>query len=242
MKKFLKVLLIIVILFFILFFSYFYIGTYKATDDSLKKLESTDIVKVTKIEKEYFLFDGPGTDKAIVFYPGAKVEYTSYAKLLSTIAENGIDAFLIKMPCNFALFDSYAAENIISSYSYEHWFVGGHSLGGVAATNYAIANPQNIEKIINFASYPISEIPDNIEYISFYGSEDKILKESAYENAKEYWPENSAEYKIDGANHSSFANYGEQKGDGKATKTSDEVQNIVVEVIISEITENHDNI
>ena len=50
-------------------------------------LESDSSIQVQKID-EGWLFDSPGNQKALIFYPGAKVDTTSYAPLLKQIASN----------------------------------------------------------------------------------------------------------------------------------------------------------
>lgn len=39
--------------------------------------------------REGIYVDGPGEDTAMVFYPGAKVEYTAYLPLMYRLAEQG---------------------------------------------------------------------------------------------------------------------------------------------------------
>ena len=85
--------------------------------------------------------------------------------------------------------------------------------------------------IISLASYPTKEIPSNIEYISFYGDEDKILNLEKLNESKKYLPDNYRILVIEGGNHSGFANYGNQKGDGNAKITSDKQQNYVTQII-----------
>ena len=230
MKKFLKIFFSILIVLLILFYVYFYVGVYKADEEVLNYLKSSSNVEVTKMKDGYF-FDGPGTDEILIFYPGAKVEYTSYAKFLNKISEKGLDTYLLKMPCNFAFFDMNAADRVISSINHDKWIIGGHSLGGVVACEYAVNNPNKVSKVITFASYPTKTIPNNVEYISFYGSEDNILTKEAYNDAKKYWPENSTEYIIEGANHSSIALYGEQKGDGIANISNDKAQEKIIDLM-----------
>ena len=63
---------------------------YHADALAFDALTSTGSVTVTETEQTYF-FDGPGTDTAIIFYPGAKVEPAAYAPLLQMIAAGGVD-------------------------------------------------------------------------------------------------------------------------------------------------------
>ena len=204
---------------------------YRALDDALNYLKSNDIVNITKINEGYY-FDGPGKETAIIFYPGASVQYTSYAKLMYKLAYNGYDCFLLSMPLDFALIGVNKASNIISKYNYNKWCMSGHSLGGVAASMYASNNPEEISCIINLASYPNKKIPSNIKYISFYGSNDKVLNEKSLKEAKKYLPNDSFDFVIDGGNHSNFGNYGFQKGDGISSITNDDQQDYVVNKIV----------
>ena len=139
MKKVLKLitaLLIIIIIGVIIYLCSF---NYKAEDNMTSYLNNSEKVKVTKIDEGYF-FDGTKATSAIVFYPGGKVEYTSYAKLMHELAEKGIDTFLIEMPFNLAVFSINKIDNIIEQYKYDNWYISGHSLGGAMACHYATKN------------------------------------------------------------------------------------------------------
>lgn len=55
---------------------------YRADETALTALNGSDEVNIINIANgNIILFDGEGTDTALIFYPGAKVEYTSYAPL-----------------------------------------------------------------------------------------------------------------------------------------------------------------
>ena len=110
-----------------------YVGDYYKCEEEVQSyFLNSDPVRIEEMENG-LLLDGPGSENAFVFYPGAKVEYTAYVPLLYQIAENGTDVFLLKMPCNLAFLGMNRADDIISSYEYEHWYLGGHSLGGAMA-------------------------------------------------------------------------------------------------------------
>ena len=209
------------------------INNYGATDEAIKYLKSTDVVKVSKIDEGYY-FDGPGSETAIIFYPGARVEYTSYAKLMYRLAENGEDTFLLGMPLNFAFLGINKPDSIIEKYDYSNYYLSGHSLGGVAASMYTSSNPDKIKGLIMLSSYPTKKLPDGIEYISIYGSEDKVLNIDKYNDSKKYFPDNYKEYVIEGGNHAGFGNYGNQKGDGISKITSDEQEEYVIKLLLGE--------
>lgn len=210
-----------------------YLNTYyKATKEVKEFLKSDDIVSVKEIKNGYF-FDGPGEEKAFVFYPGAKVEYTAYAAMMKRIAIDGTDTFLVKMPFNIALFKKNAIKDLQKEYKYDKWYLGGHSLGGVVA---AMATKDNdIKGLVLLASYSTKKIDCNV--LTMYGSNDGVLNLKKYEDNKKNIP-NNREIIIDGGNHAYFGYYGEQKGDKEATIDRVKQQAITALEIIHFIEEN----
>ena len=134
-----------------------------------------------------------------------------------------------------AFFDIDKADMFIDQTEYEHYYVGGHSLGGVAASYYMNDNTDNIDGIIFCASYPVKDIPEKKLALSIYGSLDNVLDSQQYENAKKYFPSDHKEYVLDGANHSGFGSYGVQKGDFAPTITNDVQQSKTAEIIVNQI-------
>ena len=197
-------------------------GCYHADKSMEKYLVSTDDVKVEKISAGYF-FDGPGKDRAIIFYPGDKIEYTSYASLLFKTAEAGVDTFLIQMPLNNALLGGNKASSIIKKYKYDSWFMAGHSEGGEAISRYTAKNYKNIKGLILLAAYSPKEIPKEVPVLSIYGSNDYILNKDNYNKYLSNL-NNYQELEIDGGVHAYFGFYSKQKHDGNALITRDEQQ------------------
>lgn len=192
---------------------------YRADETAQAALQGSETVSVTKIDGGYF-FDGPAAEKAVVFYPGAKVECEAYAPLMLTLAERGFDCFLADVPLNFALFGEGLADKFVSAYDYDSWLTGGHSMGGIVAAGYARKHPESVDGVILLASYTTAE-PD-AKVCSVYGSEDGCLERNVYANNRCNWPEGSAELIIEGGNHAQFGSYGAQKGDGEATVSARE--------------------
>ena len=68
------------------------------------------------------------------------------------------------------------------------------------------------------ASYVTNDLTHtDLDIISIYGSEDKVLNKDKYKKYKSNLPSSFEEMIIYGGNHAYFGVYGEQKGDGKAT-------------------------
>lgn len=203
---------------------------YYRAGDVEASLSDSRTVDVEKIASGW-MFDGPGSDTALVFYPGGMVEETAYAPLLSRLAEEGIDCFLLKMPLHLAFLKMNAAEAIMNEYPYETWLVGGHSLGGTAAASFAASHPQETDGLVLLAAYPAKQLPD-MKLLSVYGSEDGCLEKEVYEDAKQYWPADGTEKVIPGGNHAGFGCYGPQRGDGQAAITDEQQQEATVDAIL----------
>lgn len=208
-----------------------YTGQYYHAGDTAEKyvqknINQTDLpvtmndsaVTVTK-QSGVYLFDGPGTDTAIVFYPGAKVQTEAYAPVLYLIAQEGYDCFLVDMPFHLAFFGMSRAGDVTESYpDYQHWYMAGHSLGGAMAGNYAAGHLDQFDGVIFLAAYPTKSLKKNgFKSLSLYGSEDGVLSRDHYKSSLSLMPDNFTEIIIEGGNHGQFGDYGYQKGDGKAS-------------------------
>jgi hypothetical protein len=62
---------------------------YHAGKEAHDKMMSGRTVSVHRTDSAY-LFDGPGDDCALIFYPGAKVEEKAYDPLMYRIADSGM--------------------------------------------------------------------------------------------------------------------------------------------------------
>ena len=228
------ILVIAIILLAALAYGVYYVNDYYHADDRAQGyMNGTDDVSVIKTDKGLFL-DGPGNDSALIFYPGAKVEYTSYLPLLCEISGNGTDCFLVEMPFNLALLDKNAADDIINQYDYSHYFIAGHSLGGAMASDY-VNETNNTDGLILLAAYSTKEIGKPV--LSIYGSQDRVLNIEKYNESLPFINENLTEVVIDGANHAQIGSYGSQSGDGIAKISPEKEQDRITEEIINFISQ-----
>jgi len=235
MNKKIKIALYIILalIIFVGCISILYVNDYSHADPSANAyLNGTENVSVEKVEKGLFM-DGPGNDKALVFYPGAKIEYTSYLPLFMDLANDGVDCFIVEMPGNLAFLGGNSADSIIESgnYSYDEWYISGHSLGGVMASSYAVTHNDEINGLILLASYPVDDL-GNMPVLSIYGSNDKTLNKETYDESKRLMDYNLTEYVINGGNHAQFGSYGIQSGDGVATISPENQRNQTEKAIL----------
>ena len=205
---------------------FLYASVYYAADASAADaMQSDSVVAVEKTDTGW-LFDGPADEKVLIFYPGAKVDETAYAPLLHRLAEEEMDVYLVKMPLHFAFLGINKAGEIMDHSDYDRYYVGGHSLGGAMAAEYAAEHESDLAGIILFAAYPTKKT--NLDTLLIYGSEDGVLNMQCVEGASDLVSGRFQEIVIDGGNHALFGNYGEQKGDGQAQISGEEQQEQVV--------------
>ena len=194
-----------------------YFGTYsRATPEAAALLQGSEGVQVKAVNKGWFL-DGPGAEDALIFYPGGKVEATAYLPLLTALARDGIDCFLVKMPLNMAFMDMDAAADIQANYAYDRWYIGGHSLGGAMAAVYAAEHGDGLSGLILLAAYATKPLDDHLAVLELHGSEDGVLNRNKLEEGKRYLPASALSEELPGGNHAQFGDYGPQKGDGVPT-------------------------
>ena len=200
---------------FALFF--FYTENYYHADRTAVMMLRTDEYAAVTSSQTGLLFDGPGEEDLLIFYPGAKVQETSYAPRLRQIAEGGMDVFLVRMPFRLAFFGTNKADEALQETAdYANVYVGGHSLGGAMAANYAAGHAESLDGVILLAAYSTKPLPDSLPVLSVYGTEDGVLNRGNYEKNLANLP-NLQEVVIEGGNHAQFGSYGEQRGDGEAS-------------------------
>lgn len=237
-------LILLLAVFIIIAAAFWYINDYYHSTVSIAdyKDNSSDVL-ISEIEQGIYL-DGPGDNTAMIFYPGAKVEYTAYLPVFYKLSEQGIDCFLLKMPCNLAIFGQNKADDIIKEYngSYNKWYISGHSLGGAMAASYASKHLEELSGLVLLAGYPAKSLNDNVKAVDFsvlslYGSEDGVLNLEKLKEGREYMPKAYTEICIEGGNHAGFGNYGEQDGDNAAKISHEEQQAQTVKAIIDMLAE-----
>ena len=228
MKIFKRILLglLIVLAVLVVGFVIWALNPLQPTADALAALESDAKVTVTQTgDYVSFMPTGTAPTKAFVFYPGGRVDYRAYAAPLHKLAEQGYLAILLPVRLNLAFFDINAADRAIPDFpEIQDWAVGGHSLGGVAASMYA-AKQDNLDGVVYWASYPADDKLKNSDmaFSSIYGTLDMGGMEG-FQSSASLLPAGTEFVVIEGGNHSQFGNYGLQPGDNPATITWQEQQ------------------
>ena len=158
----------------------------------------------------------------LVFYPGAKVEPEAYAARLSGLTtELGMTVVIARPLLHLALLDRRGLDTFTQSApEVETWLVGGHSLGGVRACQVA----PEADGLVLFAAYCANDLSSqDLPVLSLSGSEDELSTPQDIAEHRGNLPQAAVMLKIDGANHARFGNYGEQRGDGTAEISDEEM-------------------
>lgn len=237
-KTFLFVIIGIIIAGFVALF--IYSNDYYRSEVSMEDCAANTECLVEEFADGIFV-DGSGQSDAVIFYPGAKVEYTSYLPLCVKLAEEGVDCFLVKMPFHLAILGMNKADKIMDKYDYDNWYLAGHSLGGAMAANYVAEHTEDFAGLVMLAAYPTKElVSEDLKVISIYGNKDTVLNRENLDAGKEFVPEHYTEIGLGGANHAGFGNYGPQEGDGEATMEREKQQDMTVHYIIKMIQQTYE--
>lgn len=209
------------------------LNAYEPQDIARENLVSSNEVKVVEGDITEFIPKDVVSHTGVIIYPGARIDVKAYAPLANRLAQNGYKVFAVDMPFNMAIFSSHKADKVIDeNKDIENWVIVGHSLGGAMATN-AIETNSKIKGIVYLASYPSGDKikETGAEVLTIWGSKDGVINFENLIKAKENLPKDTEYVEIEGGNHSSFGDYGLQKGDVKAIISEEEQLNITVESI-----------
>ena len=215
-----------------------YLGDYyRADEGAIAVFAPEDNVTVSTLDGGNVVFEPQNAKVGLIFYPGGKVEANAYQPLMAELACEGVLCVLVEMPFNLAVFDINAADGIQEQYpEIEDWYIGGHSLGGSMAASYLADHVDEYEGLILLGSYSTADLSNtDLDVLSIYGSEDKVLNREKYDENKSNLPDGFCEVVIDGGCHAYFGMYGAQDGDGTPTISNHEQIGLTVEHIINAV-------
>lgn len=190
-------------------------------------MQSDDLAVVST---DHWIVFEPKDEKntGFIFYPGGRVAPESYAPAAHAIADDGYLVVIVPMPLNLAVFGAQQAKDVIAAYSdIRHWAIGGHSLGGSMAARFAYDNPDLIQGLALWASYPeeSKNLADrDIVVASVYGTLDGLATVDKIDASRKLLPADTIWTAIEGGNHAQFGWYGAQAGDNEAAISREEQQ------------------
>ena len=209
---------------------------------ALESLASTEAVGFDKRDP-WLVFTPMRSDPEVglILYPGGRVDARAYAPHAQSIAAAGYKVVIVRMPLNLAFFGQNRANAVIEAYpGISQWVIGGHSLGGAMAAEFAASNPELISGLVLWASYPAqsNDLSDTgLPVLSVYASNDGLATIDKIEDARDNLPADTRFIEITGGNHAGFGWYGAQQGDGPLEITPRDQQDQVVKATVTFLAE-----
>jgi len=198
---------------------------YRATSEARAALRSDSLVAVERGEGVW-RFQPGDTDTArasLVFFPGALVDPRAYAPLARAVAAAGHRAILVELPRRGAFGGAESPElrarirNVLAAEGGPAGFVvGGHSRGGVVASQVAATDPAGLSGLVLIGtSHPRDQDLSwlDIPVTKIVGTRDGLASPHEVRQNARLLPGHTRWIWIEGGNHSQFGWYGFQPMD-----------------------------
>ncbi len=179
---------------------------------------------------------GASPTVGLIFQPGARVDHRAYLPLLTRIAAAGTLVVVIKQPLDVGLLAINEPESVIAAHpEISRWVVGGHSLGGVAASQYAAAHADKVVGLLLWASYPLDSLAGrtDLQVTSISGTRDAFTTPADVAKSRGLLPAQTTFVAVEGGIHSYFGDYGRQPGDGDPAIDREVAQDQIVEASVA---------
>ena len=211
-----------------------YLNNYYHADTAAQAALASDSGVTVTPQGSTWVFAPQQPQAGLIFYPGAKVEATAYAPLLHELAQKGVLCVLVKMPGNLAILSPNAADGIATQHpDVADWYIGGHSLGGAMAANYAASHTDELDGLVLLAAYSTKDLTaSGLRVFTAYGSADGVLNRETYAADFANLPDDTVEWVIDGGCHAGFGSYGPQDGDGTPTISGAEQITLTADAVV----------
>ncbi len=169
---------------------------------------------------------GASPTTGLILYPGAKVPAAGYAPTARAIAEEGYLVVVVPMPLNFAIFGVGKAADVMAAHpGVTRWAVGGHSLGGAMAAQFAADHPGDVAGLALCGAYSAADLSaSGIAVSSVYGSLDAAATKIEDPATQALLPATTAYTRIEGGNHEQCGWYTGQPNDPPATISREDQQ------------------
>ncbi len=203
--------------------------TANATPTERVLAQQNTAVQITETDHSIIIQPKTLAKQGLVFIPGAKVDPWAYAYKLTALASTAEITVVITKPIlNLAFFDQRGLATFTNDAPAVHvWYVGGHSLGGVRACQYAAGG--TAKGLILLGSYCANTV--TIPTLSIAGGQDGLSTPTKIKDNRHYLPNTATLVEIGAANHASFGDYGVQAGDGTATIATGKMRMQLTDVV-----------
>lgn len=176
---------------------------------------------------------GASNGRGLVFVPGARVEAAAYEWSLQPLVDAGFTVVIAHPALNFAILEIRGLDTYTAlAPEVDDWAVGGHSLGGVRACQYAA--DEGVDTLVLFGSYCSADLSaTGIDVLSIGGERDGLSTPAKIADAAPLLPADATFVEIPGMNHAQFGAYGEQPGDGEATASDEDARSAMTAALLA---------
>ena len=204
----------------------------QAEAQALKILQSDGEVRFEQVN-QWLVFSPTDAQSrlGLILYPGGRVDYRAYAPHASAIANQGFTVIIVPMPLNLAFFGINRADDVISAFpEINQWAIGGHSLGGAMTAEFIKNDPNKVDALVLWASYPGENnnlSGSNLPILTVSAENDGLATPEDIAASTNRLPAETTFVEISGGNHAGFGWYGAQNGDGEALLSKTEQQDLI---------------
>jgi hypothetical protein len=213
-----------------------YLVPFSATPAAVAAMSGTTGVRVEDAATTITLVPETGSaTRGLVFQPGARVDPRAYVPMLTEVSRSGVLVVIVKQPFDIGFLAVNAPAGAIAAHpEVRSWAVGGHSLGGVAASTYAGSHTDTVRGLALWASYPLDSLAQSgLKVASISGSADALATPADIEASRAKLPGDTAYTVVEGGVHAFFGDYGEQPGDGTPAVSREEAQRQIVAATVA---------
>lgn len=177
------------------------------------------------------------TGTGLVLFAGARVDAAAYAWKLSGLADAGVAVVIVRPTLDFAIVETRPLADFEAlDPQVRRWLVGGHSLGGVRACEYA--EDAGVGGLVLLGSYCANDLSGtDLPVLSIGGANDGLSTPAKIRAARHLLPASAELVEIPGSVHAQFGDYGVQPGDGTPTTTDGAVRTAITEDVLAFLTD-----
>ena len=180
-------------------------------------------------------------DLLLVLYPGGLVRPQAYEWLGRALAEQGVQTVIPEFFADLAVTGKDRADALIAHYAAGRTVViGGHSLGGAMAADYASRHADKLSGLILLAAYPAGGIDltgTTFASLALMGENDQVAAASAVRGGLAQLSPTSTLEVIPGSAHACFGRYGPQAGDGIPSVDRASAEQAIIERVVAYLGE-----
>lgn len=176
-------------------------------------------------------------DLLLVLYPGGLVRPQAYEWLGRALAEHGVHTVIPEFFADLAVTGKDRADGLIARYAAGRPVViGGHSLGGAMAADYASRHADQLSGLILLAAYPAGGVDlttTRFGGLSLLAEHDQVADAAKVRAGMTQLSPSSRLEVVPGAVHAFFGRYGPQQGDGVPTVRRAEAEQDIIDRIVA---------